>query len=149
MGALYRCTLRAFSVVGLVLVLLLSRGCSALKDEAKTLRIVAGSEQKSVLEQVVAPWCKSKGYHCEWTLLGSVDQARLLQSGSEDYDAYWFASSVFAQLGNSDGKLVDLEPMFITRSCLRARSPRWRSWVSWAAPTSTSKRSSKPSKARK
>jgi len=122
-GVLYRRTLRAISVLGLALALIVVSGCSLSKDESKTLRIVAGSEQKSVLEQVVDPWCKDKGYHCEWTLLGSVDQARLLQSGSEDYDAYWFASSVFAQLGNSDGKLVDLEPMFITPIVFAGKKP--------------------------
>lgn len=92
--------------------LLLAASCT--NDDSKKLRIVAGSEQKSVLEQIVVPWCDKHGYSCEYDLLGSVDQARLLQSGSQDYDAYWFASSVFAQLGNTDSKLVDLQPMFMT-----------------------------------
>lgn len=83
-------------------------------DPSKTLRIVAGSEQRAILKQVVEPWCDKQGYSCPYELLGSVDQARLLQGGSTDYDAYWFASSVFAQLGNRDNKLSDLEPMFIT-----------------------------------
>ena len=100
-------------VMGLGLAVGVLSACTP-QGEDVTLRIVAGSEQKSVLEQIVDPWCDKQGYNCEWTLLGSVDQARLLQSGSEDYDAYWFASSVFAQLGNEDGKLVDLEPMFVT-----------------------------------
>ncbi len=91
-------------------------GCSGLtgSNPDKTLRIVAGSEQRSILDQIVVPWCEDHGYTCDYTLLGSVDQARTLQSGSTDYDAYWFASSVFAQLGNTDGKLRDLQPMFLT-----------------------------------
>lgn len=84
------------------------------RDTSKTLRIVAGSEQKAVLEQVVMPWCKDQHYQCEYTLMGSVDQARLLQSGSRSYDAYWFASSVFAQVGNTKGELTELQPMFLT-----------------------------------
>lgn len=84
------------------------------QGSAKTLRIVAGSEQRSVLDEVVVPWCDAQGYDCQYTLLGSVDQARLLQAGSDTYDAYWFASSVFAQIGNTDGRLRDLQPIFLT-----------------------------------
>jgi Ca-activated chloride channel family protein len=80
----------------------------------KVLNIVAGSEQAKVLSDVVVPWCNQHGYTCHYTLLGSVDQARLLQSGSAPYDAFWFASSVFEQLGNESNLLRDVEPMFIT-----------------------------------
>ncbi|MEL4505178.1 vWA domain-containing protein [Luteococcus sp. H138] len=83
-------------------------------EPAKTLNIVAGSEQRSILDQVVVPWCESKGYTCNYTLLGSVDQARLLQSGGGEHDAFWFASSVFSQLGNTNGQLTDVKPMFLT-----------------------------------
>ena len=108
--------------MGMVLGLGMLSACTP-PGEDRTLRIVAGSEQKSVLEQIVDPWCDDKGYNCDWTLLGSVDQARLLQSGSEEYDAYWFASSVFAQLGNTEGKLVDLEPMFVTPIVFAGKQP--------------------------
>ena len=83
-------------------------------DPARSLTIVAGSEQQSVLANVVLPWCRDRGYSCSWSLLGSVDQARLLQSGSFDNDAFWFASSVFSQMGNTNGNLRDAEPMFLT-----------------------------------
>lgn len=46
--------------------------------------------------------------------MGSVDQARLLAPGYGDYDDYWFASSVFSQLGNTQGQLTDTKPMFLT-----------------------------------
>lgn len=82
--------------------------------DAKTLNIVAGSEQQTVLDDVVVPWCKQHGYTCNYTLLGSVDQARLLQSGQAPYDAFWFASSVFEELGDTSGALRDVQPMFIT-----------------------------------
>ena len=81
------------------------------------LRIVAGSEQKTVLETIVGPWCKDKGYTCTWKLKGSVDQARDLQAGQVEADAYWFASSVFSQLANTKHVLSDVKPMFLTRSC--------------------------------
>lgn len=83
-------------------------------DPARSLTIVAGSEQQSVLANVVLPWCRDRGYSCSWSLLGSVDQTRLLQSGSFDNDAFWFASSVFSQMGNTNGNLRDAEPMFLT-----------------------------------
>ncbi|TDC85826.1 VWA domain-containing protein [Micromonospora sp. KC606] len=89
------------------------RGSAGI-DGGSSLRIVAGSEQESVVETIVKPWCASKGYRCDITLKGSVDQARLLAAGSRDYDAYWFASSVFSQLGDKANVLQDVKPMFLT-----------------------------------
>lgn len=89
-------------------------GPDASGDPAKTLTIVAGSEQRSVLDRIVVPWCQAKGYTCSYKLMGSVDQSRLVQSGSTDHDAYWFASSVFSQLGNNNGQLSQVKPMFLT-----------------------------------
>lgn len=113
-GVVHRRSNSVIAALLVVFALVLTSGCSGSFDEAKRLHIVAGSEQQSVLEQIVVPWCNDQGYQCDYDLLGSVDQARLLQSGSEDYDAFWFASSVFAQLGNTEGKLVDLQSMFVT-----------------------------------
>jgi Ca-activated chloride channel family protein len=92
-------------------------GCSSKdkeSDPAKTLRIVAGSEQQTVLDTIVKPWCESKKYTCHFTLKGSVDQARALASGNQDFDAYWFASSVFSQVGDKNNVLRDAKPMFLT-----------------------------------
>jgi len=83
-------------------------------DDARTLSFVAGSEQEKVIEAVVEPWCAQRGLTCAFTLKGSVDQARLLAGGSRDYDAYWFASSVFLQVGDAANVLQDVEPMFLT-----------------------------------
>lgn len=87
-----------------------------LDDNADVLNIVAGSEQKKILEQIVTPWCKDKGYECNYKFLGSVDQARLLQEGGEKspYDVYWFSSSVFQQLGDQKSELKDVKPVFTT-----------------------------------
>ena len=80
-----------------------------------TLTIVAGSEQRSVVETIVQPWCSDvRHITCSVTYLGSVDQARLLESGQADYDAFWFASSVFAQLGDRQHQLQDLASMSVT-----------------------------------
>jgi Ca-activated chloride channel family protein len=80
----------------------------------KALNIIAGTEQDAVVSTIVKPWCQSKGYTCNITLKGSVDQARLLAGGNGDFDAYWFASSVFAQIGDQGGKLQDVKTMFLT-----------------------------------
>ena len=82
--------------------------------DAKVLNIIAGSEQETVLATIVKPWCDARGYRCVTTLKGSVDQARLLAAGSTDYDAYWFASSVFQQIGDKNTVLRDVKPMFLT-----------------------------------
>lgn len=111
-----RAPVRSVSILSVLLLCLsLVTACTPQqKAPEKTLRIVAGSEQRAILDQVVTPWCEKKGYACPYELLGSVDQARRLQSGSTDHDAYWFASSVFAQVGNSDSRLQELQPMFLT-----------------------------------
>ncbi|MFY1636020.1 vWA domain-containing protein [Solwaraspora sp. WMMB335] len=80
----------------------------------EALNIIAGTEQDTVISTIVKPWCTSEGYQCNVTLKGSVDQARLLAAGSTDYDAYWFASSVFSQIGDQSGKLQDVRTMFLT-----------------------------------
>jgi Ca-activated chloride channel homolog len=124
--------LRSVNVAALLVcaaVLLLVGGCggsgsstsssgsttiSAYDPNSKVLNLVAGSEQQKVLTDVVVPWCRQHGYTCRYTLLGSVDQARLLQAGNAPYDAFWFASSVFEQLGDQSNVLKDVQPMFIT-----------------------------------
>src|SRR5262249_22412800 len=42
------------------------------------------------------------------------DQARLLASGNNAYDAYWFASSVFEQVGDKSNVMQNVKPMFLT-----------------------------------
>jgi Ca-activated chloride channel family protein len=89
-------------------------GTAGYEANPKSLNIVAGSEQESVVNTIVKPWCASKGYTCNVTSKGSVDQARLLAGGSTAYDAYWFASSVFLQVGDKANVLQDVKPMFLT-----------------------------------
>lgn len=83
-------------------------------DDAKVLNIIAGSEQQTILEQIVVPWCKSKGFTCNFVLKGSVDQSYLLKQGGGAYDVFWFASSVFEQIGDEKNVLKSVQPMFIT-----------------------------------
>ena len=84
-------------------------------SDPQTLTIVAGTEQRAVIEQIVQPWCRDvRHITCNVNYLGSVDQARLLQSGKAPYDAFWFASSAFAQLGDQNKQLQDLTPMSAT-----------------------------------
>ena len=112
------------SAIALVLAVGLS-GCVAVSNDPApprydssptTLNIVAGSEQKTVISEIVEPWCKQQGLTCNVTFKGSVDQARLVQSNSDDvpYDVFWFASSIWRQLGDTSNRLQDVEPTSIT-----------------------------------
>lgn len=113
---------KAFAVI--VATLVLVAGCSSEKGSApasysgdpKVLNIVMGSEQHLVFDQIVRPWCEKNGLTCTPKELGSVDQANLLSedcSSLPPYDVFWFASTVFEQIGNERcGKLVDSKPMF-------------------------------------
>lgn len=92
-----------------------SGSVTAYDGDPKVLNIVAGSEHEAVFEQIVRPWCRDQGLTCTMTKLGSVDQARLLQQGdTPPYDAFWFASSVFQQLGDTGRRLKQAQPMFST-----------------------------------
>jgi Ca-activated chloride channel family protein len=79
-----------------------------------TLNIVAGSEEQLILNRIVQPWCRTHNVTCNVALKGSVDQARLLQARNPNYDVYWFASTVFEQLGDKAHVLRDVKPIFIT-----------------------------------
>jgi Ca-activated chloride channel homolog len=93
-----------------------SEGPKEFNPDGDVLSIVAGSEQEAVFNEIVAPWCESKNITCSLTKLGSVDQARLLQEnpGKQPYDAFWFASKVFEQLGDKQHALQDVQSMFST-----------------------------------
>lgn len=81
-------------------------------NDPNAFTIIAGSEQKSVLDTVVLPWCKTQNLTCQYTLKGSVDQAVMLQSGEVPYDAMWFASTIFWQVGDTGSRLMHVKPMF-------------------------------------
>lgn len=78
------------------------------------LNIVAGSEEQLILNRIVQPWCRTHNVTCNITLKGSVDRARLLQAQDAHYDAYWFASTVFEQIGDKGHVLRNVKPIFIT-----------------------------------
>lgn len=65
-----------------------------------TLRIVSGSENKT-LESIIQDWGKSNGTEVDITYLGSLDIARLLQSGSVPYDAVWPANHLWLDFGDT------------------------------------------------
>ncbi|MFN8562268.1 MAG: substrate-binding domain-containing protein [Anaerolineae bacterium] len=67
---------------------------------AVTLRIVSGSEN-STLAPIIQDWAKSQGYAVEMTYLGSLDIARMLQTGSVPYDAVWPANRLWLDYGDT------------------------------------------------
>ncbi|WP_084505696.1 VWA domain-containing protein [Nocardia harenae] len=115
---------RVFAAIAAT-VTLFTAGCSgggptgtdSYSDDPRVLNIVLGSEQTTVFDQVVRPWCEREGLTCLATPMGSVDQAVLLDrddcASLPPYDVFWFASSVFAQLGDRRcGSLTGSETTF-------------------------------------
>lgn len=85
----------------LFLILLGSLSVWACRQEPHTLKIVSGSENKS-LEALVTQLGKQHGVNITMTYLGSVDISRELQKGAAcPYDAIWPASSLWLSLGDN------------------------------------------------
>jgi len=121
--------MRKVIATALALVTLAAAGCSGggdgeeastdeYNDDPTVLNIVMGSEQRLVFDDIVRPWCDDNGLTCTPKELGSVDQANILGQDCAmlpPYDVFWFASTVFEQIGNARcNKLVDSKPMFST-----------------------------------
>ncbi len=66
----------------------------------ETLTIVSGSENET-LEPIIQEWANQNGHPVEMTYMGSVDIARMLQSGSVIYDAIWPANSLWLYYGDT------------------------------------------------
>ncbi len=78
---------RLIQSVVLALTVLIMGACQSLGGSpAVTLTIVSGSEN-TTLEPIIQDWAHSHNYNVQTTYLGSLDIARLLQSGSVSYDA--------------------------------------------------------------
>ena len=97
---------------------LLLTGCAGSPGEAKTeekerdasaeimkadgtIRILSGSENEE-LEAVIDECSQATGVEIEMDYKGSVDIMRELESGAEEYDAVWPASSIWLSMGDVD-----------------------------------------------
>lgn len=97
---------------------LLLTGCAGSPGEAKTeekerdasaeimkadgtIRILSGSENEE-LEAVIDECSQATGVEIEMDYKGSVDIMRALESGAEEYDAVWPASSIWLSMGDVD-----------------------------------------------
>lgn len=97
---------------------LLLTGCAGAPEEPKTdeqeqdtsseilkadgtIRILSGSENE-VLETVIDECSQATGVEIEMDYKGSVDIMRELESGAEEYDAVWPASSIWLSMGDVD-----------------------------------------------
>jgi len=115
---------RRLALVAATALAVITTGCSnnttvdspvtAYDNDASSLQMVVGSEQAEVITKLVQPWCDSQHISCKITQMGSVDQARLLQTGDAPYDAFWFASTAFEGIGDTQHKLQGVQPMFST-----------------------------------
>ena len=69
----------------------------SLKKE--TIRILSGSENRE-LSDILESCAGETGVNIEMTYKGSVDIMHILESGAEEYDAVWPASSIWISLGD-------------------------------------------------
>lgn len=70
-------------------------------NNPNTIRIVSGSENEQ-LEPIITDWAERNNQPVVMEYLGSVDIARLLQSGGGEYDAVWPANSLWLNWGDSN-----------------------------------------------
>lgn len=66
----------------------------------QTIRILSGSENRE-LEDILKKCSKKTKVNIEITYQGSVDIMKKLQTGAQDYDAVWPASSLWISMGDT------------------------------------------------
>ncbi len=106
------------ALIGLLAPALLLTGCGGAPGEPQaeeqsqdtsseilkadgTIRILSGSENEE-LETVIDECSQATGVEIEMDYKGSVDIMRELESGAEEYDAVWPASSIWLSMGDVD-----------------------------------------------
>lgn len=106
------------ALIGLLAPALLLTGCGGTPGEPQaeeqsqdtsseilkadgTIRILSGSENEE-LETVIDECSQATGVEIEMDYKGSVDIMRELESGAEEYDAVWPASSIWLSMGDVD-----------------------------------------------
>ena len=106
------------ALIGLLAPALLLTGCGGAPGEPQaeeqsqdtsseilkadgTIRILSGSENEE-LETVIDECSQATGVEIEMEYKGSVDIMRELESGAEEYDAVWPASSIWLSMGDVD-----------------------------------------------
>ena len=106
------------ALIGLLAPALLLTGCGGAPGELQaeeqsqdtsseilkadgTIRILSGSENEE-LETVIDECSQATGVEIEMDYKGSVDIMRELESGAEEYDAVWPASSIWLSMGDVD-----------------------------------------------
>lgn len=83
------------------------------KSNEETIRILAGSENKK-LADILEECADETGVTIEMTYQGSVDIMHTLQSGAEDYDAVWPASSLWISIGDTAHMVKYNESIYTT-----------------------------------
>lgn len=69
-------------------------------NPARTISIVSGSENRT-LEPIIQEWAQANNYTVNMEYLGSLDIARLLRTGSVNYDAVWPANRLWLDYGDT------------------------------------------------
>ncbi len=86
-------------------------GCQTLRAPQESLRIVAGSENKS-LEPLVQRFARENNLTVTFEYKGSVEIMRQLDSGGGSADAVWPAQSLWVSLGDSQRRVRDAQSIY-------------------------------------
>ena len=104
---------RALYVVLAAIFLLGQVACSDSSAETLTLRLVTGSENRS-LSPLIERFAEQEKIAIEVTHQGSVDTMLELQEGAEAYDAVWPASSIWLSLGDTNRVVTQTQSIMRT-----------------------------------
>ncbi|MBB6050950.1 VWA domain-containing protein [Armatimonas rosea] len=86
-------------------------GCQQVTAPQESLRIVAGSENKS-LEPLVQRFARENQVTIQLEYKGSVEIMRQLESGGGDADAVWPAQSLWTSLGDTQRRVKDAQSIY-------------------------------------
>ena len=79
----------------------------------ETIRILSGSENQE-LEAIIDQCSQETGVNIQMEYKGSVDIMRELESGAQDYDAVWPASSIWTSMGDTGHLIKHSQSVSIT-----------------------------------
>ncbi len=122
MKLLMRSVCKRFIALGLVMVVLLpSVACGPVGEQTVTFHILTGSENRILFDDpnsdeptILEQFEDDENVEFAPSFQGSVDTMRDIQAGANPYDAVWPASSIWLNLGDSQGVVSQVESIMGT-----------------------------------
>ncbi len=122
MKLLMRSVCKRFIALGLVMVVLLpSVACGPVGEQTVTFHILTGSENRILFDDpnsdeptILEQFEDDENVEFAPSFQGSVDTMLDIQAGANPYDAVWPASSIWLNLGDSQGVVSQVESIMGT-----------------------------------